>query len=318
MKELLRLLADGQIHSGEDLARALGVSRTAVWKQLQRLDEQDVRLERVRGQGYRIPGGIDLLDALALGGAFAKDTSQPVQIEVMDSLGSTNNYLMELEGPIKGYRVCLAERQTAGRGRRGRQWQSPFARNLYMSLAFERDLGFQKLSGLSLVAGVAVVRALEELGVQGLALKWPNDIWLDGNKLAGILVELQGEFQATSRVVIGLGLNVHMRHGDAEIDQAWTSLALNGVQLPEGRTGLATAVLRQILVSMEGFIERGFGDWMESWQRYDALYGQEVVTLPNGDKGIARGVDADGAYLIESEAGVTAVNAGEISLRPVP
>lgn len=318
MKELLRLLADGHIHSGEALAKALGVSRTAVWKQLQHLDEQDVRLERVRGQGYRIPGGLDLLDAPILRRALAEDPDHSVQVEVMDSLGSTNSYLMEMEGPIEGYRVCLAERQTAGRGRRGRQWQSPFARNLYMSLAFERDLGFQNLSGLSLIAGVAVVRALEEFGVQGLALKWPNDVWLGGNKLAGILVELQGEFQASSRVVIGLGLNVHMRHGDAEIDQAWTSLARCGVQLPEGRTGLAITVLRQMIVSVEAFIERGFSDWRESWQRYDALYGQQVATLPDGHKGIGRGVDADGAYLIESVAGVTAINAGEVSLRPAP
>ncbi len=317
MRKLLHLLADGQIHSGEALANSLGVSRTAVWKQLKRLDGYNISLETVRGQGYRIPGGVDLLDIERLNAALADEPAIKVALELFETLPSTNTYLMEQGEPIQGYRACLAEQQSAGRGRRGRPWQSPFARNLYLSLAFDRETGFRGLDGLSLVAGVAVVRGLQSLGIENLGLKWPNDIWLGGRKLGGILVELQGEFQSACRVVIGLGLNVHMQSRDAEIDQAWTSLAIAGAVPGGGRTALASVLLRQLVTTVEDFLAQGFGVWSEVWQQYDALQGRQVKTLPDGRQGLARGVDSSGAYLIETQEGVARVNAGEISLRAV-
>jgi len=317
MRKLLHLLADGQIHSGEALASALGVSRTAVWKQLKRLNDYNLALETVRGQGYRIPGGVDLLAIEVLQAELSADSGRNIELDLFETLPSTNTYLMEYNAPIDGFRACLAEQQSAGRGRRGRQWLSPFARNLYLSLAFDRETGFRGLDGLSLVAGVAIVRALQNLGAEGLALKWPNDIWLGERKLGGVLVELQGEFQSACRVVIGVGLNVYMQARDAEIDQAWTSLAMGRAVPAGGRNTLAAMLLRELVVTVESFLEQGFEVWSEVWQQYDALRGRQVRTLPDGRQGIGRGVDGSGAYLIETPDGVVRVNAGEISLRAV-
>ena len=315
MRQLLGILSDGQVHSGADLALALGVSRTAIWKQLKHLQSYNLSVEAVRGQGYCIPGGVDLLDVEALRHALGQIDRAEVGLEVFDSLPSTNSHLMAAPDTIAAFDVCLAEQQTAGRGRRGRLWASPFAQNLYVSLAFDRAAGFEGLEGLSLVAGVAVVRALQSLGVTGLGLKWPNDIWLNGRKLGGILVELQGEFQAPCRVVIGLGLNVHMRGEGVSIDQPWTSLAMEANDTVPRRTQLAAALISSLIDSVEGFLQGGFAPWVDAWQVLDVFSGKPIRTLPGEVTGVGRGIDASGAYLLEGDGSVQRIVAGEVSLR---
>lgn len=315
MREILGLLSDGQLHSGADLALALGVSRTAIWKQLKHLQGYNLNIEAVRGQGYRIPGGVDLLDIDELHHALARSGRDNVGLEVFDSIPSTNSHLMATPNAIVGFNLCLAEQQTAGRGRRGRLWASPFAQNLYVSLAFERAVGFEGLEGLSLVAGVAVVEALQSLGVAGLGLKWPNDIWLNGRKLGGILVELQGEFQSACRVVIGLGLNVHMRGEGVSIDQPWTSLAMETGGAAPRRTRLAAALISTLADTVEAFLRDGFSPWADAWQALDVFNGKLIRTLPGEVMGVGRGIDASGAYLVEDNGSVQRIVAGEVSLR---
>ena len=312
---LLERLADGHVHSGEELAHALGVSRTAIWKQLKKLGDLPVSLETVRGQGYRIPGGLDLLDPVTIGKAIRNAYVGRCHIEIFQSLESTNSWLSAQSLGEHEFRVCMSERQTAGRGRRGREWVSPFARNIYLSLATLFQGGFAGLEGLSLVVGVAVVRALASLGVEGLELKWPNDIWLQGKKLGGVLIELQGEVQSACKVVIGIGLNVRMLPDEVAIDQAWTSLAQVEEIPGGGRSRIAGALIDSLVDTLDRFACEGLSSWLPAWQELDALKGRQVRTLPEQFQGVALGVDEAGAYCIETEAGIRKVNSGELSLR---
>ena len=191
LSPLLRAIADGEFHSGEELARLLGVSRTAVWKQLQKIQAQTgLELESVKGRGYRLAQPLELLDSdRVLAGLAAPVRNLLAQFEVYEEIDSTNRLalLRALESGCRGH-VIVAERQTAGRGRRGRQWISPFGRNIYCSTIWEFDGGAAALEGLSLAVGVAVASALTDVGVRGVGLKWPNDVVGGGRKLAGILL----------------------------------------------------------------------------------------------------------------------------------
>lgn len=312
---LLEMLADGRWHSGEELAQRLGVSRTAVWKQLHKLEEDGISVERQRSQGYRIVGGLDLLDRSSVLACLPAQIASSVSLSVLPSVGSTNTYLSQHPRQSE-YDACLAERQTAGRGRRGRHWVSPFAQNLYLSVAFDLAGGMSSLDGLSLVIGVAVVEALASIGVQRLALKWPNDIWLGGRKLGGVLIELQGELQTTCQVIVGVGLNVYMMpDSELAIDQPWTSLRSGGAAWDGGRNRIAGALLNALIGCVESFRRDGFEPWRERWERRDALKDKPVVTLPGELRGVGQGIDATGAYGIETRDGVVWVHSGEISLR---
>jgi BirA family biotin operon repressor/biotin-[acetyl-CoA-carboxylase] ligase len=320
---LLPLLASGEFCSGQDLADALGVSRTAVWKQVSKLaGETGLQIESVKGRGYRVPGGIDLLDETAVVSGLEENTrSLLTHLHILESVDSTNaQVLREAEqGPASGL-VCSAEQQTAGRGRMGRQWISPFAGNLYLSLVWEFNQGAAALEGLSLAVGVAVARALKTCGAPSVQLKWPNDILFGGAKLGGILLEMTGDAAGTCQVVVGVGLNVRMPTAAGEgIDQAWTDLhAVTGGEHPP-RSELLAALLNELLPLVAGFEQGGFDPWREQWQALDAFAGIEVL-LTTGEQqmaGIARGVDSRGALLLETGTGLRTVYGGEISMRPV-
>ncbi len=318
--ELLALLAPGEFVSGQAIADSLGVSRTAVWKQLSKLDELGVELESVKGRGYRIPGGLELLDEPAVRSAMGSAALGLLrQLDLRDEVESTNAEAMAAigAGGGRGY-VCSAERQSAGRGRRGRVWVSPFARNLYLSAVWEYAAGAAALEGLSLAVGVAVARALARAGVEGVQLKWPNDILVDGAKLGGILLEMTGDAAGPCQVVVGIGLNVNMPELAADaIDQRWTDVRRAGGEAR--RSTLLGLLLDELLPLLADFEGAGFEPWREAWQALDAFADQPVV-LASGEQrlaGTARGVDARGALLLETAGGgVQPVFGGEISLRP--
>ncbi len=248
--KLLLLLANGEFHSGQDLADAMGVSRTAVWKQVNRLvADTGLAIESVRGKGYRIAGGIDLLDADQVKAALdARARALLTRLEILDSVDSTNAEVMR--GAGHGYTsgvVCSAEQQTAGRGRRGRQWVSPYASNLYLSLLWEFSQGAAALEGLSLAVGVAVARALRACAVPSVQLKWPNDVLYEGAKLGGILLEMTGDTAGNCQVVIGVGLNVAMPAAAAgAIDQAWTDIKTITANQHPGRNRLLAAAVERV------------------------------------------------------------------------
>jgi BirA family biotin operon repressor/biotin-[acetyl-CoA-carboxylase] ligase len=309
--KLINILADGEFHSGEELGAMLGVSRAAVWKQMQKLTEFGIEVESVRGLGYQVLGGIDLIDDADL-------KPSDFDIELMSVATSTNSLLMTAaqQGSIHG-KAISADMQTAGRGRRGRQWVSPYASNIYLSVGWSFKGGVAALSGLSLAVGVVVVQALEALGVSGATLKWPNDVLHAGRKLGGILIEMGGDPAGDCHVVIGIGLNVHMgQKASSDIDQPWIDC-----DALMGRRVSRKAVLGSLLVELQAMLriyeQQGFAAYHEKWQHLHA-YQDEVVVLTSGDNvssGIARGVDEAGALIVETSLGRKLFHGGEVSVR---
>lgn len=317
--DVLPLLADGAYHSGQDIADALGVSRTAVWKQLKQLEGIGLRVESSKARGYRIPGGIDLLDPAQILEQLPPGVHSllsDLQIDIQ--MDSTNAEAMrQLQAGSSSALVCMAEQQTAGRGRRGREWVSPFGSNLYLSITWEFQGGAAALEGLSLAVGVAVAEALEAAGAPAVSLKWPNDLLIDGSKLGGILIEMVGDAAGACQVVIGVGLNVRMPASAGEaIDQSWTDLAQRAVTLPK-RNDLSALVISELVAMLAGFEKDGFGPWMQRWLDRDSHAGS-AVNVHSGShhwSGVARGVDRQGALQLETSEGVMSIYGGEVSVR---
>lgn len=318
---LLPLLASGEFCSGQDLADALGVSRTAVWKQVSKLArETGLDIESVKGRGYRIAGGVDLLDEDKVrSGLDAAAAGLLTRLQILESVDSTNaEVIRQIEQQAGAGLVCTAEQQTAGRGRRGRQWVSPFAGNLYLSLLWEFSQGAAALEGLSLAVGVAVADALDKCGVPAVQLKWPNDVLHGDAKLGGVLLEMTGDAAGACQVVVGIGLNVSMPGASASvIDQAWTDLDAIAPDGHPGRNALLAALLNELLPLLARFEQQGFSHWQQRWQALDAYRDRAVVLDTGGQQlaGIARGVDARGALQLETASGRQSLYGGEISLR---
>ncbi|MEX0604356.1 MAG: biotin--[acetyl-CoA-carboxylase] ligase [Marinobacter sp.] len=316
-KALIILLSDGLIHSGASLALHLGVSRTAVWKQVRRAVGKGYRIETIRGKGYRLIDAVDLLDPDRVRAILPEQISGRIRLKVMDSVDSTNAEVIRFRATgSEELIVCLADQQTAGRGRRGKPWQSPAGENIYLSLGLKLRGGFASLDGLSLVVGVAIAEALESLGVERVGLKWPNDLQFDGQKLAGILIELQGELEGAAQVVVGIGLNVHMRNAQG-VEQAWTSLDLAAGKSGQvwERNHIAAALIEHVLGAVDSFSEHGFGLFRDRWQQRDVFVGKMLQSIQGDHRGIGLGINDAGHYLLETLSGNESIHAGEISLR---
>ena len=315
---LIRRLADGRFHSGEVLARELGVSRAAVWKQLRRLERVGLELHAVPGRGYRLARAFEPLDAKAIRSRLGSRRLH--RLEVLGEVDSTNEYLRRGSLPPPGFfDVCLAECQTAGRGRRGRAWVSPWGTNLYLSLSGQLPEPALRAGGLSLALAVAVHRALRDFGVRDLWLKWPNDIWHGGRKLAGILVELAGEQGSGFQLVAGAGINLYMPAPAARaIDQDWADLRDLGLE--KHRNELAGVLVDRMIDTIGRFAVEGPALFREYWAEYDMLAGRRVELLREQApvvRGTVRGIEPDGGLCLEQAGNVTVVHAGEVSLRPV-
>lgn len=274
----------------------------------------------VRGKGYRLTQPLELLDRDKILAAMSPASQELLQqLEIHQSIESTNACLLKLDADDKvSGQACLAEQQTAGRGRRGRQWISPFGNNIYFSLLWEFPMGPAQLSGLSLAAGLSVVRSLETVGVSEVGLKWPNDIYWRERKLAGLLLEVTGEADGPSSVVLGIGINTGMSAAQgASIDQPWVSLReiTGGNNISRNR--LAGLVLGNLLQTMSDFERDGLQPLLDEWQRYD-LYYNRPVTVQQGNRsinGVHRGIDATGALLLEYDGEIQPFHGGEVSLR---
>jgi BirA family biotin operon repressor/biotin-[acetyl-CoA-carboxylase] ligase len=318
--DLLAKLADGRFHSGQDLADQHEVSRTAIWKQIASLQELGLEIERVRGQGYRIPGGVDLLHAPTIYAGLeprARDLAQRPCDQSRSILQMPNCSAVTRRSPVRCRMSCRS--QSAGRGRRGRSWVSPFASSIYLSAAWQFEGGAEVLEGLSLAVGVALGEAITALGAPGVRLKWPNDLLLDGGKAAGILVELSGDLSGPCTAIIGIGVNVRLPAGQAEvIDQPWTDLQ-SAVGAPVSRNALVAEILNRLLPLVDDYEAGGFGAWAERWEALHAHAGAEVAVEQAGKQliGTVIGVDARGALMLQTESGVQALRGGEVSLRPV-
>lgn len=319
LRSLLSILADGKFHSGRELGEEIGISRSAIWKHIRRIEESGLEVYSVKGRGYRVPGGVELLDYEQIKSALRPEVAELIKCpEIPLTIASTNEMAMKAsqQGDCHG-RLFVAEQQTEGRGRRGRSWVSPFARNLYFSLVWRFEQGAAALEGLSLLIGLSLVKALEVLSVDGVELKWPNDLLYQGKKLAGILIELNGEASGQCQVIIGVGMNVNMPKEQAEdIDQPWTDLkTIAGTDVSRNR--LLAEVINQLVVRLEEFERTGFAAWVDEWQSYHAMQNKEIA-LQVGEKvveGICNGIDTSGALLLQTPSGVQAFHGGEVSVQ---
>jgi BirA family biotin operon repressor/biotin-[acetyl-CoA-carboxylase] ligase len=321
---LLRALADGAAHSGADLAREFDVTRAAIWKTVPKLASWGLDVGAVRGVGYRLARPIDLLDARALRRALAPRTARRVsRLEVLWEVDSTNRHLLATPPPSAGkLAVCLAEFQSAGRGRRGRRWRAPLGSGLCISVAWQFAAAPRDLAALTLAVGVVARRAIAEVAELDVALKWPNDLALDERKLGGILLELAAEAQGRCHVVAGLGINVALPPESLATLSDWPRGAIDLATAKHGapppRAALAARLVDGLADLFASYAESGFAPYREEWRAADFLAGRRVQLDDSAAAagGIARGIDGDGALLIETEGGARRrVISGDVSVR---
>ena len=324
-EHLIKSLASGDFVSGQLLGEQLGISRTAIAKHIKALTEMGLDIYSVTGKGYKLAHPLYLLEKERISSLLAKDpnheadsqTSLPL-VEVHSLIDSTNDYLMRrLPNQVTPGQVCLAEYQSAGRGRRGRQWISPFGSQIYLSMYWYLEQGLSAAMGLSLLTALAVsdaVKAHSEVQVQ---LKWPNDIYLDGVKLAGILIDLEGQALEPSHCVIGIGLNLHMPEESGKlIEQKWTDLQSHS-KVKIDRNVLSAELIGALRKRLQQYQKSGLTPMLDEWHANDAFLNKRVklITGERITHGICRGVNNQGALLLEVDGQVKPIYGGEVSLR---
>ena len=324
--QVFAALADGQFHSGEELAAALGVSRSAIWKAVKALRDLGSTLHAVRNRGYRLARSGEPLAAARILEAIDPGVRERVRsVDVVWSVGSTNTVLLSRPNPPNGSsEVMLAEYQTAGRGRRGRAWLAPPGGSICLSLNWTfRDVPAD-LGSLGLVVGVCELRALRELGLVHAKLKWPNDVLVDDRKLGGVLIELRAESAGPACVVIGMGLNVALGapllERIATTGLAPTDLMTAGLEQPS-RNLVVGRIVASCIRGLLEFEREGLRPFIEDWREADALRGRMVDVRGAGgniERGLARGVDLHGALLVETaDEGLKKFISGDVSVRAI-
>jgi BirA family biotin operon repressor/biotin-[acetyl-CoA-carboxylase] ligase len=324
LQRILSLLTDGQFHSGQELGTALGISRAAVWKQLQKLQRLGISLQVIKGKGYCLEGGLDLLsDEVILQLLAPAAHSLLAKLEIRPVVDSTNAQALRNVSAGSGY-VCLAELQFAGRGRRGRIWVSPFGKNIYLSTVWTFYGGAAELEGLSLAVGVIIADVLRGFGLKDIELKWPNDILWRGRKLAGILIEMTGDAAGLCHVIVGIGINVAMPVNAASaIDQPWIDIQSilkaeqkNPNEIP--RNTLVAGLLSDLLPMLQDYQSTRFLAFRSRWEALNAYAGAEVEVRAANTivAGHLMGVTETGALRVRSSAGERVFYGGEVSLRP--
>lgn len=317
---LLSKISDGNFHSGQELAKQLCITRSAVWKSIKQLESLGLSIEAVHGKGYRLLENIELLSAEKISNALTPHTKKlnPV-IEVLFNIPSTNSYLLErIVNEELHAHVALAESQSDGRGRRGNSWLSPLGSGLCISLAWCFERAPDVLGLLSLYIGVAIVRALEELQINNVALKWPNDILIDNKKLGGVLIDMRGEAGGPVDVIIGVGINYNMpKTIAAEIGQPTTDICSSSTSESLSRNQLAASLLSHIFeILMKVNTDKTEG-LIEEWRQHDCFVGKPAKLVSQQDvfKGIVEGVDDYGSLLFNVNGKIQRYSSGELSLR---
>ena len=329
---LLLLLADGELRSGEWLAAQLRQTRAAVWKGVQRLRALGIEVQSVARRGYRLANPVELLDAERIAREIGAQRRPHLRaLELLFDVDSTNTRLLGAAQPPPGSAdVCIAELQHAGRGRLGRRWIAPFGATVAMSLGWTFSDAARSLPALSLGVGVAVSRALARAGAVGIALKWPNDIWYRDAKVGGVLIELRAEAGGPAHVVLGVGVNVSLpAAARREIEAQSSTKGTNGPKgapvaavadaciVAPSRNWVAGAILDELLSMLVQYERFGFAAFRDAWTALDALNGREAQIMLGGAEilGIARGVDTEGALLLETGDRMQRFVSGEASLR---
>lgn len=313
-QQLLSLLADGEFHSGEKLAQTLQLSRTAIAGHINQLIDWGLDVFKVKGKGYKLHRPLTLLNEEKIAKALRGRALG--QVAVMQVIESTNTELKNSQRCRANGDVILAEIQTAGRGRFGRHWLAPVGGSLTMSMYWRFANGYQSIGGLSLLVGIALCRALANCGLDNARLKWPNDVYLMGKKLAGVLIEVEGQVGASADCIIGMGLNVVMPEHEFDAGQPHIDMSqILGENID--RNKIAASVLDELWALLPAFSQQGFEPFVQEWIELD-WFADRTVVVKSGDKrfsGINRGIDGSGALLIETADGIARFHGGEVSLR---
>lgn len=316
---VLHLLSDGKFRSGEEIAQTLGISRASVWNALHEAEQSGLELYKVRGRGYCLPQPIEWLDKGRIHSSLG-EAARHFNLEIVDIADSTNRQLMQRAAEAPHASVIAAELQTQGRGRRGREWHAGLGGGLAFSLLWRFNQGAGALSGLSLAVGVAMIRSLRRAGIVDAALKWPNDVLHNFRKLAGILIELQGDMLGPSVAVIGIGLNLQLSEPVRDrIDQAVVDVSTLLGEVPQ-RNQLFAQLLTDLAEVLAIFETQGFAALRDEWQDYHAYQGKPAqLLMPDGSRreGEILGVNEDGALLMFADGATQRYASGEISLRPL-
>jgi BirA family biotin operon repressor/biotin-[acetyl-CoA-carboxylase] ligase len=317
--QLLNLLAPGHCQSGNALGQQLGISRAAVWKQIRQLTELGLPIKSIAKRGYQLSSPMFLLDESIIRQVLSRrGFNQSIHFHLYGSLGSTNQFLKEVESntPLT---ICCAEMQTQGRGRFGRQWISPFGENIYFSSRWELNCCLSQLSGLSLVVGLAILASLKDSQIdESIQLKWPNDLLWENKKLGGILIEVIAESNGHAQVIIGIGLNVNTAtHLSPQPEKPWCSLYEITGKLQD-RNSLVAHLIYQLNLYMKQFLQTGFAAFMRDWRCVDYLYNKFItVTKPTGTvHGKALGINEQGQLCLKDEEGqVHHLSCGDTSVK---
>lgn len=310
MSDLLMLLAEGESYSRQKLTALLALNDAQLSQQIRTLRQQGIRLATQNGQVRLLPQ-LQRLDADYLSKALT-----PYQVHIKPVIDSTNQYLMDNLAQLNKGDLCLAEHQTAGRGRRGRQWISPFAGQIILSFYWTLEAR-KPIEGLSLVIGMAITDVLRQAGAP-VSLKWPNDILLNGRKLAGILVEIVKTKEGKLHLIVGIGLNLSLPKEENHIDQPWAELI---EVLPDlDRNRLINQLVQHIYAYLSVFEQKGITpEWQKKWMESDEFFNKEVVIITEKEKiiGIEQGIDERGRLQLMVNNGTEWLkfNGGEVSLR---
>lgn len=314
---IAKILADGEFHSGQALGELLGISRAAVANHIKSLSQLGLDIYSVTGRGYKVSNIIELLDQ----NKIVKSLAANVPLETFSIIDSTNEYLMKklrAEQKLDDAYTVVAECQTAGRGRRGRKWQSPFGSHLYFSQYRTLEDGLTAAAGLSLAVGIAVQRACQMLIAEKVELKWPNDVLVQGKKLAGVLIEAEGQSDGQCHLVIGVGINFDMPAKQAEeIDQPWIDLRTLAGSKPD-RNQFVALFIEQLNEVIEEYKQHRLDNLTQVWNELNAFAEQEVeiISVSNSKIGICKGIDSTGALLLATDQDkLERIYGGEVSLR---
>ncbi|MCI4179786.1 bifunctional biotin--[acetyl-CoA-carboxylase] ligase/biotin operon repressor BirA, partial [Dickeya dianthicola] len=305
------ILSDGEFYSGEYLGELMGMSRAAINKHIQTIREWGLDVFTVTGKGYALSAPIQLLDAEKI-----RSQIESGNIAVLPVIDSTNQYLLDRLDSVSSGDACIAEYQHAGRGRRGRKWFSPFGSNLYLSLYWRLEQGPAAAVGVSLVIGIIMAEVLHHLGAEGVRVKWPNDLYLNDKKLAGILVELNGRTGDAAHLVIGAGINLRMNSSGSDvINQGWINLQDAGIDMD--RNMLAVRLITELRTALAIYEQQGLASFISRWNGLDNFYNRAVKLIVGNReiKGIDKGIDSQGALLLEQDGEIQSYIGGEISLR---
>lgn len=302
LKQIIQILSDGEFHSGADLGKKLKITRSAVWKLIGQLKALDLKIEAKSNLGYKLPLSLSLLTAKEIK-KYLNPKYHPYlnKTIIFDQISSTNTYLREKLGTQKQeFCICLAEYQDEGRSRLGRPLPSPFAQNIYLSLLWNFSFDFRELTGLNLVVALAIIKALERMGVSDLSLRWPSDVLWRGRKIGGSLIELSGESHYNCSAVIGVCVFVMSNHLASEQNKGFLSEVLS--DLPD-RNKVVALLIEELLKSLTRYQEEKFTAFISEVQKLDLTLNQKITVQSSGRKvqGRSRGINESGFLLLEKE-----------------